>query len=86
MSDIHLEVDEPMGVSLSFGEANPIPMRIGAPVYSPTIYHGAYTVTPSEEEQSLPTENAMLRQDVVVAPIPSNYGRIEWDGTSILVY
>ena len=51
-----------------------------------TPYPGPYEVTPGEDEQVLDTEQKTLSGNLVVKPIPSNYGRIEWDGTSILVY
>ena len=49
-------------------------------------YTGEYTVTPSEDEQVLQTRGKALSQNVTVAPIPSNYGRIAYDGTQIMVW
>lgn len=51
-----------------------------------TPYHGEYEVTPSEEEQVLETAMKTLSQNVVVNPIPSNYGRISYNGSVITVY
>ena len=48
-------------------------------------YSGSYTVTPSEVQQVLPTSGKMLSMDVVVEPIPSNYGLITWDGSTLTV-
>ena len=48
-------------------------------------YEGPFEVTPSNEEQVLPTAGTLLRQDVVVAPIPTNYGLITYNGSSIRV-
>lgn len=48
-------------------------------------YQGEYEVTPSEEEQVLNTGGKYLSKSVVVAPIPSNYGRITWDGRTLTV-
>ena len=48
-------------------------------------YTGGYSVTPSEETQVLQTKNKRMTDNVTVAPIPSNYGRITWDGTVITV-
>lgn len=48
-------------------------------------YQGEYEVTPSEEEQILNTGGKYLSKSVVVAPIPSNYGRITWDGRTLTV-
>ena len=48
-------------------------------------YGGAYEVTPSSETQTLPTESRMLAQNIVVNPVPSNYGLFTWDGSTITV-
>lgn len=48
-------------------------------------YQGAYEVTPSEETQVLMTEGKALNENIVIDPIPSNYGRITWDGRVITV-
>ncbi|MBQ9621208.1 MAG: hypothetical protein IJR41_04655 [Atopobiaceae bacterium] len=48
-------------------------------------YQGAYEVTPSEEAQVLGTAQRLLLEDVVVNPIPSNYGKITWDGSVLTV-
>lgn len=48
-------------------------------------YSGEYTVTPSEDTQVLYTAGKTLEQNVVVEPIPQNYGKIEWDGSVIYV-
>lgn len=51
-----------------------------------TPYTGIYEITPSSLEQVLNTELRTLSGNIVVKPIPSNYGRIAWDGTAITVY
>lgn len=48
-------------------------------------YDGPYTVTPSQQTQTLPTMNKTLSQNVVINPIPSNYGLITWNGTTLTV-
>lgn len=49
-------------------------------------YSGPYNVTPSEETQTLVTAGKVLAANVVVNPIPDNYGRIAWNGSSLSVY
>ena len=49
-------------------------------------YSGSYSVEPGEETQVLPTASRMLNQNITVAPVPSNYGRIAYNGSGILVY
>lgn len=48
-------------------------------------YDGPYTVTPSDDAQTLATEGYLMTGNVVVEPIPSNYGRITWNGAVLTV-
>jgi hypothetical protein len=48
-------------------------------------YEGATEVTPSDEEQVLLTAGLVVNDHITVHPIPSNYGRISWDGSKLTV-
>lgn len=48
-------------------------------------YEGPYSVTPTEEAQTLQTKNFRMTDNIVVNPIPSNYGLITWNGSIITV-
>lgn len=48
-------------------------------------YEGAYEVTPTQETQVLQTENLAMTRNVVINPIPSNYGLITWNGSVLTV-
>lgn len=48
-------------------------------------YKGDYKITPTSEEQVLKTKNKVLLNNVIVAPIPSNYGKISWNGATLTV-
>ena len=61
------------------GIASPIEVVSGQP------YSGSYEVTPTNELQTLETENLRMMQNVIVNPIPSNYGLITWDGSTLMV-
>jgi len=50
-----------------------------------TLYTGEYTVIPSRERQVLETERLLMNGNVTVDPIPSNYGLITWDGSTLTV-
>ena len=54
-------------------------------VVEPDHYRGGYEVIPSRSQQVLQTEGLMMDADVVVQPIPSNYGLITWDGSTLMV-
>ena len=56
-----------------------IPSRIGDP------YEGEYEIYPTTEEQILPTEDRNLTENIIIHPIPSNYGLITWDGATLTV-
>ena len=49
------------------------------------IYEGITEITPSSEPQILSTTNTTVVQDIVVNPIPSNYGLITWNGSVLTV-
>ena len=48
-------------------------------------YDGEYNITPTNQEQVLETVGKRMLQNVKVAPIPSNYGLITWDGSTLTV-
>lgn len=50
------------------------------------IYDGAYEITPTDDVQILETAEKLLKENVVVQPIPQNYGHISFNGYSLKVY
>ena len=48
-------------------------------------YEDSYIVTPTRYTQTLPTSNKLLTSDVIVNPIPPEYGLITWDGVVLTV-
>ena len=48
-------------------------------------YSGAYEFVPTAETQTIPTDHLVLLDNIVIDPIPSNYGLISWDGVVITV-
>lgn len=49
------------------------------------VYTGKYEITPSLETQTLETAYRVLTSNVVIAPIPSNYGKISYDGSTLYI-
>lgn len=49
------------------------------------VYTGQTEVTPSEDVQTLQTANRTVLQNIIINPIPSNYGRITWNGSTLTV-
>lgn len=85
MDSIALHVEDAVLVGMTVTEAGSTTLSVGAEVFSPAIYHGTYSVTPSATRQVLPTAGMALREDVTVEPIPSNYGLVTWDGSVLMV-
>ena len=48
-------------------------------------YTGSYTVIPSQTEQVLLTNNLRMTDNITVEAIPSCYGLITWNGSTLLV-
>lgn len=48
-------------------------------------YPGPYVITPSQEAQVLPISGKAAREDIIVEPIPSNYGLVTWNGSVLTV-
>lgn len=77
------------GVAVSLGVQEPksvaLDMTVGVYAQIGEHYHGAYEVTPSSEAQVLDTDTLILDGNITINPIPSNYGLISWDGSTITV-
>ena len=48
-------------------------------------YSGPYEVTPSENTQLIDCGGLVALRDIVVNPIPSNWGKITWNGSVLTV-
>ena len=59
----------------------------GADFYVSTYpdYEGSLEFMPSNESQTISTRDMVVHGDIVIDPIPSNYGKIDWDGVTITV-
>lgn len=49
-------------------------------------YRGEYEITPSDSAVVLETGGLKMLDNIVINPIPSNYGRIAWNGSTLSVY
>ena len=71
--------------SVESGTVNPAKVEIASLEWNGATYDGAYEVTPSGQTQTLSTYGRILTDDIVVKPIPSNYGKITWNGSYLTV-
>lgn len=85
LNAITIEIAQAPPLILEVPQLKPLELSlpIGAGYSSP--YTDTYEVTPSNEEQRLSTTGMMMLDDVVVHPIPSNYGLITWNGSTLTV-
>ncbi len=49
------------------------------------VYTGETVITPSTTEQVLATAEKVVTRNIVINPIPSNYGLITWNGSTLTV-
>lgn len=70
-----------------FNPQQPIKAEFGEYIEVPKVdyYDGEYSITPTEQEQTIPIQGKTGRQDMTVAPIPNNYGLITQIGSIIMV-
>lgn len=50
-----------------------------------SIYDGKHEFTPSSETQIINTQDKIVTKDIVIKPIPPNYGLISWNGAVLTV-
>ena len=80
---LNLNIDGDMSLDIPVdGEAGTV---IKVTEYDLPVYTGRTEITPSEDTQVLQTASKTVVQDIIVNPIPSNYGRITWNGSTLTV-
>lgn len=84
---VALHVEEPAGAALHIAEPSAIALDAGGDLYAvgPPFYEGSYDITPSAQAQTIPIDGMRAAHDIVIEPIPSNYGLITWNGSTITV-
>ena len=77
---------ETLVVKLTVSESNSVHLDADTVYYHHVNdYEGPYEVTPTQQTQVLSTLNQRMTQDVIINPIPSNYGLISWNGAVLTV-
>lgn len=67
--------------SNAVGEMQALASGGGAPAYK-----GQTVFTPSDQAQIVPVSGYRMKADITIEAIPSNYGRILWNGSYLKVY
>lgn len=82
---VELEVLEDHAIDLEVDNAEAYDFPVDAKESGYSIYTGTYEVTPSAEAQALPSKDSVLLQNIIINPIPQNYGLITWNGSTLTV-
>lgn len=84
MSDINIEVD--FGINEQFGVSFDDGFQVDySQMHEAGDYTGEYTFTPSNETQEIETADKTLTQNIIINPIPSNYGLVSYDGSILSI-
>ena len=79
-------VENTTAVTLRVAQPEDISMTVTGVVYIDyPEYEGETEVTPGAEAHTLETNGTLLRSNITINPIPSNYGLVAWDGSVLTV-
>ena len=79
--DLHIDGDMSLDIPVD-GEAGTV---IKVTEHDLPVYSGQTEITPSEDTQVLQTADRTVLQNIIINPIPSNYGKITWNGSTLTV-
>jgi len=68
------DADEPLRLTINEGGGEVLP-----------VYDGATEVTPTDFAQTLNTANKAVKSNIIINPIPSNYGKVSYNGAFLTV-
>ena len=87
MSEIVLHVDDLSRAALHIQTDTQKTLSFDGQFYNIGVpeYDGSYQVEPSSTETVLACEGLKMVRNVVISPIPSNYGLVTWDGSTLTV-
>ena len=74
----------PVRVVVQTDEIRPAKVEIST-IVDGDMYDGSYSVTPSQQTQTLSTAGKIMAHNITVNPIPSNFGLITWNGSVLTV-
>lgn len=67
------------------GTSIPMALSVECELGRPPQYTGPTEFAPNQGYQTIETHDKMLLTDIIIDPIPSNYGLVTWDGSTITV-
>lgn len=60
-------------------------VKIDAKIAEEVVYKGATEFVPTEETQIIPLEGMKVGSNIVIQPIPKEYGKISYNGTVLSI-
>lgn len=78
-----IQTDGELSGRLSGGNDLSGGLSIAAPVVP--AYDGPYEFVATSEAQVIHTDGLQMHGDLIIDPIPSNYGLITWNGSTLTV-
>ena len=74
-------------LDVSFGSSPQLDVPFGSVTEVPVTdyFDGEYEYTPTDTEQTIPIIGLTARRNITINPIPSNYGKITWNGAVMTV-
>lgn len=84
---VKLTVDTNETAALSVAEAESVSLNAESSILidRTTVYEGPYEWTPTDSAQTITIVDEKAIKNITINPIPSNYGLITWDGTTLTV-
>ena len=81
---MNVEFIQEEAFSCKFSEDSTLEVDFGE-IYSPPTYEGETVIEPNQSIQTLQTAGRVLLTNITVNPMPSNYGLITWNGSTLTV-
>ncbi len=79
---------QPQKVKVSINSSN-MGIKVGSSIAREILdtypYEGEYIVDPTTETQILLTKNLRMIDNLVINPIPNNYGLVTWNGSFLVI-
>lgn len=79
INPVELRVDDDVGIELGVSE------QIVIEDHDTLPYTGEYEFTPTEDTQTVRINGLRATRNITINPIPSNYGKITWNGSVLTV-
>lgn len=82
---LRIETDADALLKLEGIESATLEAEASTYIDTTTLYEGSYEWTPTQQTQTIPIADKKAITDITINPIPSNYGLITWNGSTLTV-